>query len=161
MWNTAAALAGNSSLNQVIQDAYWLWPVLEIVHFVGLSLLFGGLLIVDLRMLGFFRCIDQTKTRRLLPAVMVGFALNAVTGVLFFFGDPGRYAANIGFRIKMGLILIAGVNAVLYHWKVVPLARPVSAAVVSPWPKLSATISLMTWAGVLWFGRLIPYIGSG
>ena len=156
MWSFLAQIATDSSLNSWIANTYWLWPVLEITHFIGLSLLFGGLLMVDLRMLGFFLSIEQEKVYRLLPLVIIGFALNLVTGVLFFYGDPGRYSINIAFKIKMALVLVAGVNALLYHYAVQP-----SASKAPQWQKLSAAISLSAWLGVLLFGRLIPYIGTG
>ncbi len=156
MWNFFAQFATDSSLNLWIAETYWLWPVLEIVHFIGLSLLFGGLLMVDLRLLGFFTHIAQEKVYRLLPLVIGGFALNLITGVLFFFGDPGRYSINIAFKIKMALVVVAGINALLYHYVVQP-----SASKSAQWQKLSAGVSLTAWLGVLLFGRLIPYIGTG
>lgn len=159
MWNQLASLVAGSGLNQWIAATYWLWPVLEILHFVGLSLLFGGLLVVDLRLLGWFKAIEQDTAYRLLPLVLIGFAINLITGVLFFFGDPERYAANIAFKIKMTLVLLAGCNAAFYHWKIQP--RATDALSSPPWHKLSAGISLLAWFGVLLFGRLIPYIGTG
>lgn len=151
-----------SPLNTWIQATYWVWPVLEITHFIGLSLLLGGLIIIDLRLAGHIRALDPAATHQLLPLVFLGFGLNAVTGILFFFGDPMRYSVNIGFQIKMGLVVIAGLNALLYYWKLRP--------VISTWnpdappPPLAQAIaytSLTVWAGVLLCGRLIPYVGTG
>ena len=156
MWTFLAQLAADSSLNTLIANTYWLWPVLEITHFIGLSLLFGGLLMVDLRMLGLFASIEQGKVYRLLPLVIIGFALNLITGVLFFFGDPARYSINIAFKIKMTLVLVAGINALIYHYVIQP--SPDKAPQLQ---RLSAGISLLAWLGVLLFGRLIPYIGTG
>lgn len=156
MWNSLAEFALNSGLNQWIGETYWLWPVLEITHFIGLSLLFGGLIMVDLRMLGLFASIEQAKVYKLLPLVIFGFALNLITGVLFFYGDPGRYSINIAFKIKMVLVLLAGLNALLYHYAVQPRTGE-----APHWQKLSAAVSLSAWTGVLLFGRLIPYIGTG
>lgn len=152
----------DSSLTQWIQTAYWLWPILEIAHFMGLSLLIGGLLIVDLNLAGLMRQLHPAATHKLLPIVLVGFGINLVTGVLFFYGDPLRYAVNIGFQIKMCLIGLAGLNALFYHWKL--------SAIMAKWdPKLPPPLlakligitSLTAWAGVLLFGRLIPYVGTG
>ncbi len=156
MWTTLAEFAAGSSLNLWIAQTYWLWPVLEILHFIGLSLLFGGLLIVDLRMLGLFSSIAQEKVYQLLPLVIVGFVLNLLTGVLFFFGDPGRYSINIAFKTKMVLVLLAGCNALLFHVAVQPASSR-----APQWQKCSAAVSLLAWTGVLLFGRLIPYIGTG
>ena len=60
----AESIVGGS-LNLLIQDTYWLWPVMEISHFIGLSLLLGGLLVIDLRMAGHFRSFDPAATHRL------------------------------------------------------------------------------------------------
>ncbi len=162
MWNFLADIAAESTLNLWIAETYWLWPVMEIIHFIGLTLLLGGLLIVDLRMAGHLRVIKPAATHQLLPLVVLGFLLNLVTGVLFFFGDPGRYSINIGFQIKMTLVLIAGLNALLYHWKVSPLMEGLSEDGSSPLlARCVAYTSLGMWTGVLLTGRLIPYVGTG
>jgi hypothetical protein len=151
-----------TSLSQWILVTYWLWPVLEIIHFVGLSLLLGGLIIIDLRMAGHFRSLNLSATHQLLPMVFIGFALNLITGVLFFIGDPMRYSINIGFQIKMILIMIAGLNALLYYWKINPHIHSWDPAANPPaLAKTVAYVSLITWTGVLLCGRLIPYVGTG
>ncbi len=152
----------DSPLTQWIQATYWLWPVMEIIHFIGLSLLLGGLIVVDLRMAGHFRVLNPAATHKLLPLVLVGFGLNLTTGVLFFYGDPLRYSVNIGFQIKMVLVALAGLNALLYYWKIKPVMAAWDPHADSP-PivKLVAYASLSLWTGVLLCGRLIPYVGTG
>ena len=151
-----------SPLNQWIQSVYWLWPVLEITHFIGLSLLLGGLILIDLRLAGHFRGLDIHGVHRLLPFVILGFGLNLLTGILFFFGDPMRYAINIGFQVKMILVMLAGLNALVYYWKVNPLLVDWSGDDSSPSiARIVAYASLALWTGVLLCGRLIPYVGTG
>jgi len=152
-----------SQLSQWIQATYWLWPVLEIIHFFGLTLLMGGLIIVDLRMIGFFPTINLQGVKKLLPFVIFGFLLNLITGILFVYGDPSRYAINIGFQIKLILILLAGCNAAIYHFRVEGYALELSSSSIRP-PltiKLVGLTSLSLWTGVLLLGRLIPYVGTG
>lgn len=152
----------DGSLNQWIQATYWLWPVLEIIHFTGLSLLLGGLIVIDLRLAGHFRALNPAATHKLLPVVLLGFGLNLVTGVLFFYGDPMRYAVNIGFQIKMVLVGLAGLNALLYYWKINPAMHSWEPdANALPIAKFVAYASLALWTGVLMCGRLIPYVGTG
>lgn len=151
----------DSSLTQWIQAAYWLWPILEIAHFMGLSLLIGGLLIVDLNLAGVLRQLQPSSTHKLLPIVLLGFGINLLTGVLFFYGDPMRYAVNIGFQIKMCLIGLAGLNAFFYHWKLSPSIADWTTGSPPPLAKLIGITSLTAWLGVLLFGRLIPYVGTG
>ncbi len=150
----------DSSLTYWIQANYWLWPILEIAHFMGLSLLIGGLLIVDLNLAGLLQ-LQQSATHKLLPIVLIGFAINLVTGILFCYGDPMRYAVNVGFQIKMCLIGLAGLNALFYHYKLSPVMADWSSESPPPLAKLIAITSLTAWMWVLLFGRLIPYVGTG
>ncbi len=150
------------SINTWILSSYWLWPVLEIIHFIGLSLLLGAMLIVDLRLAGYLRQINIMATHQLLPWATFGFLLNLVTGTLFFLGDPARYSINIGFQLKMGLVLIAGLNALWFIWKINPRVGSWDAHGDTPKDaKVVAVLSLVAWLGVLLLGRLIPYIGTG
>ena len=151
-----------SDLSQWIQATYWLWPILEIFHFFGLTLLMGGLILVDLRMIGFFSDFSLKEVKKLLPLVIFGFLVNLVTGVLFLFGDPSRYLINIGFQVKMILVALAGCNAAIYHLKVEPLFSNLNLTDRLPLViKITGFTSLTLWTGVLLLGRLIPYVGTG
>jgi hypothetical protein len=150
------------AINTWVLSTYWLWPLLEIIHFTGLSLLLGSMLLVDLRLAGFLRQIDIMSTHRLLPWAAIGFGMNLASGFLFFMGDPGRYSINIGFRIKMVLVLIAGLNVLIFALKINPvIANWDPHGDTSIFAKTIAWVSLATWTGVLLLGRLIPYIGTG
>ncbi len=152
----------NSALGQWVFSIGWVWPVAEIFHFIGLSLLLGSMLIVDLRLMGFFRQITIETTHKLLPWAIAGFTINLITGVLFLFGDPARYAANIGFQIKVILILIAGLNALYFFWKIRPDMNSWSKDAKPPLiARTVAFLSLGVWFSILLLGRLIPYVGTG
>ena len=112
MESLAEKIEGGAINMWVIGDP-WIWPIMEILHFLGLSILLGALLIIDLRMLGYFRGVDIRVTHALLPWVFVGFALNLVTGVLFFFGDPFRYAVHTGFQPERRVVLLETAPG---HW---------------------------------------------
>lgn len=151
-----------SALNEWVLGSAWIWPLLEILHFIGLSLLLGSLIIADLRLAGLFRQISIEATHRLLPLAFLGFGINLTTGFLFVIGDPARYFANIGFRIKMLLVLLAALNALWFYWKLNPVMRSWDAHGDTPaLAKTIAFLSLGIWTGVLLLGRLIPYIGTG
>ena len=152
----------NSQLNEWVFSIGWVWPVAEIFHFIGLSLLLGSMLIVDLRLFGFFRTISIAATHKLLPWAIGGFVINLITGVLFLFGDPTRYASNIGFRIKLVLIVVAGLNALLFFWKIKPGMNSWGVGDKPPLlAKSVAVLSLGIWFSILLLGRLIPYVGTG
>ncbi len=161
LMQSIVAVVADSALNQWIVSAYWLWPILEIFHFFGLSLLLGGLLLIDLRLAGHFRILSPAATHKLLPMVLIGFALNLITGVLFFYGDPVTYANNAVFQLKMVLIVLAGLNALFYYWKLHPLMDTWDMDADSPpIAKAVAYTSLGIWTVVLLCGRLIPFIGQ-
>jgi hypothetical protein len=150
------------AINTWVLSTYWLWPLLEIIHFIGLSLLLGSMLVVDLRLAGFLRQIDIESTHRLLPWAVIGFVMYLVPGLLVFFGDPGRYSINIGFQIKMVLVLVAGLNVLLFAWKINPqIGNWDPHGDTPPLAKSVAWASLAAWTGILLLGRLIPYIGTG
>lgn len=71
----------DGAISTWVTSTYWLWPLMEIIHFIGLSLLLG-VLIIDLRLMGFFRGINIRATHSMLPWVFVGFGMNLITGIL-------------------------------------------------------------------------------
>ena len=151
-----------TSLNEWILTTAWVWPVLETLHFFGLCLLLGGLLIIDTRMIGWFKGVSFKVTHKLLPWVIAGFLINLTTGILFLIGDPERYTINIGFQIKAVLILLCGLNAALYFWKLDgKLGRIEANGNTNGLAKIVGGVSLGLWFGVLVMGRLIPYVGTG
>lgn len=150
-WPKAAALG-----TALIVDNPWVWPIAEIFHFVGLCLLFGVVLTVSLRMLGFLEGIAITDLRKLLPWGMVGLAINIVTGMLFFLASPDQYTQNPSFSAKMVLTLAGGVM-LLYPTLLndgTPEGRPSLEA------RIVAVVSIAVWIAVLFFGRFLPYLGS-
>jgi hypothetical protein len=148
-----------SALGQFMRDSAWAWPVAEIAHFIGLSLLMGSLLVIDLRLLRLLPNLPLQAALRFLPLSLVGFAINLATGILFCFGDPLRYYPNIAFRLKMLFVLLAGLNAIWFKLAIATkdesaLDQPRVAAVA----KIIAAISLLLWIGVIVMGRFIPYV---
>jgi hypothetical protein len=152
----------HTALHDGLNNSFWAWPLLEILHFMGLSLLLGALIVFDLCVAGLFPSLPAATLRALPVLMMGGFAINFTSGVLFFIGDPGRYVINVGFQIKMLLVLLAGLNAVWFmrrFGRALPGWR--SAADVPRLARVLAIISLCAWVGVLLLGRLIPYVGTG
>jgi hypothetical protein len=150
-------------LNHLALDYTWTWPICETLHFIGMSLLFGSILIMDLRLIGVqHSLISSLSIHKMLPMAFIGFGINLLTGIVFIFGDPHRYAINISFQLKMILVLLAGLNALLYSVKVAPIiANAPPNADTPPIAKAVGAASILLWTGVLCFGRLIPYLGTG
>jgi hypothetical protein len=150
------------NLGPIVMTVPWTWPVLEMLHFIGLCMLLGGLLVIDLRLLGFNRVMPTVASHDLLPIVYAGLIVNTTTGILFFIGDPHRYAVNIGFQLKMLLYVIAGLNALWFQFKLAPRVDAVPDGRDLPSDaKVAGALSLALWFGVLILGRLIPYVGTG
>lgn len=151
--------ASASFVGEAMRNIFWMWPFMENLHFLGLSFLFGALLVIDLRVLGVAKTIPMRGAMKLIPLVLIAFAVNLVTGICFFAGDPYRYIYNLSFQWKMGMILIAGVNALWFwfgeHAKLVQLANGQQAEVSA---KVIAALSLLIWTLVIVLGRLIPYL---
>jgi hypothetical protein len=146
-----------TALGAAVRDSTWLFWAGQSLHFVGLSLLLGGMLIVDLRLLGFLPSVPMRAALAFLPLAVVGFLINLATGIEFFTMDPFMYWPNPAFRLKMLLILLAGLNAlaftVLEYRRVLTLGNNESTGAVV---KITAGLSLGLWLGVLLLGRLLP-----
>ncbi len=128
-----------------------------------MCLLFGPIIIMDLRLLGFDRlALTSASVHTLIPLTITGFVINLITGIVFLFGDPYRYAMNVSFAIKAVLIVLAGINAIYFWIKVTPVLERAGPHEDMPMSiKVVGLMSLATWTGVLCFGRLIPYLGTG
>lgn len=130
----------------------WAYPALEAVHIVGIALLFGGLLVFELRMLGLGRELPAARLARitLVPA-LAGFGLCAATGLAMFASQPGELLANTAFRTKLVLIVLAGANAAWFH------ARGGTGA-EGTLSRLQCLLSLGFWLAVIICGRWIAYV---
>jgi uncharacterized membrane protein len=152
----------STPMNGLVLNYAWSWPTLESLHFLALCLLMGSLLIMDLRLIGFNRIIPLQAVHSLMPIAIGSFAVNLITGVMFLFGDPYTYFANYAFWVKMGLIVLAGLNFLVYFTKVEPVILKLGPNEPTPaFAKAVGTMSLVFWFGVLSYGRLLPYLGTG
>jgi hypothetical protein len=136
----------------------WAHPAAETVHFLGLSLTFGVLLAVNLRILGVMRQVPFADVHRLLPWGMLGFGANLITGMLFFVGQPGQYIRNDPFYWKIAFLMIAGANFLyLTVFKKGWAADGLDSSLAD---KAMAVSSLGAWLAVLYAGRMLPFLGN-
>lgn len=160
---TLSDILAATNLVAFVNDNDWVWPVCEMLHFVGMALLIGTVGLVDLRILGVGKGLPIATLERLVPWGVAGFVINATTGVMFVAGNPVggpiEYLANLSFQIKMLLVLIAGINLGVFYF--MGIARDLESVAPSgdaaPRAKVVAAISLVAWFGVICFGRLIMY----
>jgi hypothetical protein len=151
-----------SWLGVLVRDSTWLFPVLETLHFAGMALLIGVIVIIDLRVLGFARGLPVGPLHRFLPLGLFGFGLNVATGLAMLASDPMSYWEVSPFRFKMLLILLAGINAVWFWVAMLPDAKQWgTGAQASRVAKLSSLASLVFWTGVIGSARFIAFWGTG
>jgi len=152
-----------SKISYVMVNSSWVWPACETVHFLGLSLTFGVLLAVNLRILGVMKQVPFGDVHRLLPWGMLGFGANLITGMLFFVGQPKQYIDSAPFYWKVVFLMIAGANF-LYLTVFRKAWAPRDNALYGQWDasladKAMAVLSLFSWLAVLYGGRMLPFIG--
>lgn len=148
-----------TSLRAFINDTEWVWPACEAIHFIGLGLAFGVVLLLNLRMLGMMKAVAFADLHRTLPWGMLGFAVNLVTGMLFFIGVPEQYTNNAPFQAKIVCLVLLGANLIYFT----SLNDPwqVEAGADAPRPvKIIAASTIVLWLGVVYFGRMLPYLGG-
>ena len=144
-----------------VRDSLWMFPVIETVHIFGIILLVGGTSILDLRLMGLtFRDESVSKLAgRFIPWALAGFVIQVTTGFLLFSSEATKMYGNIGFRIKMSLIVVAGLNALIFHavayqsvgkWDKDPVG-PLSA-------RAAGLVSILLWFGIVAAGRWIAYV---
>ena len=147
------------AIKQFVVENAWVWPTLETLHFLGMSLMFGVLMVVNFRLLGWLRGMSYAAVHRLLPFGILGFAVNFVTGMMFFIAASEQYTQNVAFHWKVLLLELAGVNFLVLTvfdgaWSLPEGAEPPLV------DKLLAGSTLVLSIGVMYFGRMLPFIGN-
>ena len=139
-------------LAEAIRRSVWAYPLLETVHIASIGALVGSVLLLELRVFGLGREIGVVPLARLvLRTALAGFACAVASGSLLFVSAATEVAANPAFQAKLVLILIAGLNAVVFHARGGLRGRDTLA-------RLQAAASLLLWLSVLAAGRLIAYL---
>ena len=140
----------------------WMWPVCQMIHYVGMSLIVGIIGILDLRILGLFRTIPIAALRPLIPWAVVGFLGNALTGIIFVTGKdsgPTYYTDNLSFRLKMLFLLVAFINLLVFQLSSLEkrvYATPAGGNAPAA-AKAVSVFSLGAWVLVIFFGRTMQY----
>ena len=147
-----------------IRDSLYVFPILESIHVMALSVVFGTITVVDLRLLGFAssgRAFARMSSE-LLRITWGAFAVAALTGTLMFMTNARVYYNNTPFRLKMVLLALAGLNMALFHltagrsiarWEKAPAAPGIG--------RLTASLSLALWIAIVFAGRVIGFTTTG
>jgi hypothetical protein len=143
-----------------IRDSLFVFPLLESAHVIGLALVFGTIAVIDLRLLGV--ASTERSFQRMASDIMkwtwAAFALTALTGSLMFMTNAVVYFHNVSFRIKIALLVLAGINTAVFEltarrtihrWDRDPSAPAIG--------RVAATLSLIIWVAVIFAGRIIGF----
>ncbi len=150
---------GESWLGVVSRDVSWVFVAAETAHFIGLSILFGALLVIDLRVIGFAKFINMRTAMKFIPVAIVGFLINLLSGITFIASNPVRYGPNIAFQWKMGLVIIAGLNALWFYFgEEKELSKLADGEDADFRAKVIGAISLFIWVAVILLGRFMPFV---
>lgn len=147
----------DTALGEFVRGTPWMFGAFETLHFVGLCLLMGAILIVDLRLLGLFRQMPIGKALAFTHLAAAGLAINAFTGAGFFTSEPDKYWTNPAFRLKMALLVLALANVLWFEFstrrKLAGLPDGVDTDMRT---KLIGALSLALWFTILLLGRMMP-----
>lgn len=142
-----------------ISTSVWMYATFETIHYIGLAMLVGSIMLIDLRLLGFARNLPLPPMLGLLPWVWCGFAINVVTGSLMFIYNATSFGTNKAFWLKMTLMALAGLNALAFTVAVARTGeRWLTAGETPTAVKVVATLSLALWLGVMAAGRWMAYV---
>jgi hypothetical protein len=149
-----------SGFGTMLRESNNAFSVIESVHVLAITLLFGTIAVLDLRMLGvILRQISVSSVARgVLPLTWSGLAVSVVSGFLLFWAEAEKMYANPSFRAKLVLLALAAINALVFHRTIYRSAHEWERQHMSPWrARATAIASLALWSGVIIAGRAIAY----
>lgn len=130
----------------------WAYPLLEVIHITGIALLFGSLVVLDVRLWGGGAALPLPSLARLvLRITWAGFGLVLASGLAMFSTQPEELLHNPAFRFKLGLLALAAANAFWFH-------RRGGIERTDRTARALATLSMGIWLGVIICGRWIAYV---
>jgi len=151
----------NSSWATAIHQSLWLFPMLETAHLFGIVSLVGATSALDLRLIGLTMKGEPVSrlARRLLPWAWAGLTIQVVTGFCLFASEATRCFENKAFRIKMVMLVLAGLNALIFHETVYRRVTTWDEAPATPLgAKFAGCCSILLWFGIVSAGRWIAFL---
>lgn len=143
-----------------VLESSWLFPTIETVHVLAITLVFGSIALLDLRLLRVHaRDLGVLQmTRETLPWTWGAFTFAVISGGLLFVSSATRYVDNTAFLWKMTLLVLAGINMAIFHFTVFRRVEDWNhSSPTPPAARIAATLSLIFWIGVVVFGRWIGF----
>ena len=143
-----------------LHESYYMYPWVESFHVLTIMIFLGMLCVIDLRMLGvaFAKVPASTIAERLDTPMMIGFVAMVISGFVLFYAIPVRFTTSIWFRMKVILLIAAGINAFMFRAKMQASTDSWDKDRVPPRRiRVGAGVSLALWSGVVVTGRTIAY----
>jgi hypothetical protein len=143
-----------------MRESLYAFPTLLTIHVISLAMFAGLVAMMDLRLLGVaYRGTPFSQVQnRLFPWQMVGMVVSFATGLLLFYSQPMRYFGKLLYWVKMGLIVLAGINAVAFHFLTYRSVADWDTDRSPPFAaRVAGVLSLTMWACIVVFGRLTAY----
>jgi hypothetical protein len=143
-----------------LHESLYMYPLVESTHVLALTLFVGLAVMLDLRLLGWtLKNVPVSEMLdRVLPWTKVGFVIMVITGGMLFYAIPVRNYQNIFFRIKMVMLVLAGINVWVFHNRVERRVADWDLDPVAPkGARVAAVVSLVLWAAIVVAGRMIAY----
>lgn len=149
-----------TALSTSIRESALVYPLLHIAHILANTFMFGTIVFVDLRLLGIgFKERRVTDITGLIRWAIVGWILMFLSGAFIFASDPVRYYSSGLFRLKLFLMLLAGVNALVFHFTAYRSVNNWDRGRLPVQARLTGAISLTSWIAVIVVGRAVGYFG--
>jgi len=151
-----AAIAA-SDVATTLRFSRWLYAAVNTTHVLGIALLVGSILPLDLRLIGLWGGVARDGLARvLIPVAATGLTLAVVTGILLFSARAPEYAALGVFQVKLALIAVGGGAALILHLTHGFALRTASRRRLA----LAGCLSIGCWSGALIAGRMIAFVGT-
>lgn len=148
----------NTPVAIFVAETLWAYPLLETLHTLGMAMLLGTLGLINLRVLGYKAALSIVGTRDLLPVAWIGFTVNAASGLLLFTSDAVNFFASNTFKLKITLIVIAGINAAILSRRLFgDVGSEVAVTQTDATMKTLAASSLAFWVIAVICGRIYAY----
>ncbi len=148
----------NTPVAIFVAETLWAYPLLETLHTLGMAMLLGTLGLINLRVLGYKRALSLVGTQDLLPIAWIGFTINAASGLLLFTSDAVNFFSSNTFRVKITLIVLAGINAAILSRRIYGSGgEAVATGEGGATIKLLAGSSLVFWVVAVICGRIYAY----
>jgi hypothetical protein len=151
----------STSVSHAMSSSPVLWPICETLHFIGLALLIGAAGLMDFRLMGFLKSVPLAAVMQMRKWAALGVLINLVTGTLFFVGAPGQYINNPAWYAKLSFLMVAIINVAVFETTQGKRMLTLTAGQDTPTSfKVAGAVSMGSWFLVLYFGRMLPFLGN-